>query len=165
MGTSTDALLIYGYVWDDEHDLFGDDGDEEEEWETRVAVAAGLVDPWAAFPKEIDQLPYDQRRAQGDAWRNEHRAELDAWHKAKKAVIASYGVEVDRHGSSEWSCPIVQITDAGQRARRGSPKPVTATELTVGTDWDTKLARFVADLGIDVSEAAGPGWFLASWWG
>jgi hypothetical protein len=162
MGTSTNAMLVYGYIWDEEVDLFEDD---EADWEEQLAVAAGAVNPWAQFPKEIDSLPYDQRKAQGDAWREAHRAELDAWYEAKRAAADSYGVTIDHHGSSEWSVPIVSIDKAGLTAFRGSPLPVTADNLTIGADWDDKLARFVADLGIDVSEAQGPGWFLASWWG
>jgi hypothetical protein len=162
MGTSTDALLVYGYVWDDEHDLF--DG-EETDWEDRIAVASGLVNPWDTFPREIDRLPRDQRAAQGDAWRAEHRGELDAWHEAKRRAVSSYGVTIDHHGSDQWSCPIVKIEGAGHTVSRGYPTPVAAVDLTVGADWDAKLARFVADLNIDVSGAAGPGWFLASWWG
>lgn len=161
MSTSTDALLIYGYIFDDEQDLFGG----EDDWEDVVAAAAGAVNPWAAFPKEIDQLPYDQRRREGDAWTKAHRAELDAWYEVKKAAVAAYGVEIDRHGSDEWSVPIIKISGAGMTVARGYPKPVAASDLAVGDDWDERLARFVADLGIDVSEAAGPGWFLASWWG
>jgi hypothetical protein len=162
MGTSTDALLVYGYVWDDEHDLF--DG-EETDWEDRIAVASGLVNPWDTFPREIDRLPRDQRAAQGDAWRAEHRGELDAWHEAKRRAVSSYGVTIDHHGSDQWSCPIVKIEGAGHTVSRGYLTPVAAVDLTVGADWDAKLARFVADLNIDVSGAAGPGWFLASWWG
>jgi hypothetical protein len=167
MSTSTDALLIYGYIWDDEYDLF-DDGDTDEirgDWEDRIAAAAGLVNPWDRFPEEIDRLPRDQRTAQANAWKAEHRAELDAWYEAQRRAVSSYGVTVDHHGSDEWSCPIVKITDAGKTASRGYPLLVTGEDLQVGGNWNDKLTRFVTDLGIDVSEAKGPGWFIVSYWG
>lgn len=163
MGVSTDALLVYGYIWDDEHDLFDDS--ESDEWEEIVAKLRGIPDPWDAYPAEIERLPYEQKRAAGEKWRTEHRAELDAWREARKAIAAEYGITIDRHGSDEWSVPIVKIADAGLTVARGYPKPLTAEALAVGPDWDEKLARFIADLGIDISEAKGPGWFLASWWG
>lgn len=70
-----------------------------------------------------------------------------------------------KHGSDEWSVPLVKITGAGHRAARGHPHQLTAGDLTVDPEWAGKLQRFVTDLGVDTSEAKGPGWFLVSWWG
>lgn len=164
MGISTDALLVYGYIWDDEHDLFGEDSAGE--WEDRIARQRGISNPWDTYPEqEFSQLPYDQKRAAGERWRNDNRDALDAWYAAKKAISEEYGVRVGRHDSDEWSVPILKIEGAGLTVARGYPKPVTAEALAVGADWDDKLRRFITDLDIDVSEAKGPGWFLASWWG
>lgn len=33
MGVSTDAKLVYGYVWDDEHDLFRSGADDDEDYD------------------------------------------------------------------------------------------------------------------------------------
>jgi hypothetical protein len=164
MSTSADALLIYGYIWPDEYNLFGDDV-HNDAWETRLAVATGSVDPWATRLKEIDQLPCGQRHTQGMAWHSEHRAELDAWYEAKVAAVVSYGISVDYHGSNAWRCPVVKITDGSKTAACGCPEQVIAADLTIGADWNIKLDRFITDLGIDVSKAAGPGWFLASYLG
>lgn len=171
MGVSTDALLVYGYVWEDEADLLGseeDDSDEEAEspeWPEIIARRRGIQSPWDAYPQEIERLPYEERRRKGDEWITAHRAELDAWHEARKAIETEYGVEIDQHGSQEWSVPIVKIAGAGHRAARGYPHRLTAEDLAVGPEWDGKLQRFITDLNIDTSEAQGPGWFLVSWWG
>lgn len=162
MGVSTDALLVYGYVWDDETDLFDDD---EAEWEEIAATRRGIANPWDAYPQEYEQLPYAEKRQKGDEWTAAHRAELDAWYDAKKAIAAEYGVEIDQHGSDQWSVPIVKIADAGCRAPRGYPHKLATRDLVVDPDWDAKLQRFITDLNIDTSEAQGPGWFLVSWWG
>jgi hypothetical protein len=131
VGVSTDAKLVYGYVWEDEHDLFAsgeddEDYDEEEsadepEWEEIIARQRGIANPWDSYPQIIDRLPYDDQRRRGDAWTADHRAELDAWHAAKKAIAEEYGVEVDHHGSDEWEVPVVKITGAGHTAARGYP--------------------------------------------
>lgn len=179
MGVSTDALLVYGYVWEDEADLLGSPVDEEDEdygsdeeeeeeespeWPEIIAKRRGISDPWAGYP-DLEHLAYEEQRRQGSAWTAAHRAELDAWSAAKTAIEAEYGVEIDSHGSDEWSCPVVKITNAGHRAHRGDVHAVEAADLNINPEWRTKLQRFVDDLGIDTSEAKGPGWFLVSWWG
>ena len=171
MGVSTDAILAYGYVWEDETDLLPvvneDDDDDErdaENWVEVIAAQRGINDPWAAYP-DLEHLPYPEQRRQGAAWTEAHQAELDAWDAAKKAITGEYGVEIDEHGSDGWRVPFVKIAGAGHTAARGYPHKLTAEDLAVNPEWDAKLQRFVTDLGIDTSEAKGPGWFLMSWWG
>jgi hypothetical protein len=152
MGVSTDALLVYGYVWNDEAEL--PEGSDDDEWEEVVARQRGVPNPWDGHPG--DHAPQ---------WVEQHRGELDAWCAAKKAIGEEYGVEISQHGSDSWSCPVVKIAKAGHRAYRGDVHPVAAEDLAVDPAWDGMLERFVTDLGIDASEAAGPGWFLLSWRG
>jgi len=172
MGVSTDALLVYGYVWEDEHDLFGepdDDDDENEErpeWDEVIARQRGIPNPWDAYPhEELGRLPYAEHRRRSDEWVAGHDVELEVWHAAKKAIEDEYDVEIARHGSDQWTVPIVKIASAGHRAHRGDAHMVDPTSLTVDPAWDGKLQQFITDLGIDTSEAKGPGWFLVSWWG
>lgn len=170
MGTSTDAMLFYGYIWEDEFELFPADdpegeGDNDAEWEEIIAARRGILNPWCDFPSEIGRLPYPEQERAGKRWTDGHRAELDAWHEAKKGISLEYGVEIDHHGSDSWSVPIVKIAGAGYTAARGYPHKVAVADLAVGPEWDGKLRRFTGDLGIDTSEAQGPGWFIASRWG
>ena len=150
MGVSTDAMLVYGYVWDDECELYP--GADEDEWEEVVLRKRGVPNPWDSH----ESTP---------GWVQDHRAELDAWSAAKKFVAAEFGVDIDQHGSDQWAVPIVKISGAGRRAARGYPEEMTSGDLAVGEDWDEKLTAFCDEVGIDVSEAKGPGWFLLSWWG
>lgn len=167
MGTSTDALLVYGYVWIDECNILNPNGEEDDdrEWVDIIAERRGVANPWVNYPPEIEALPYAQRQAASEAWIKTHRAELDAMYAAKKAIEAEYGVEIDSHGAGEWRVPIVKVSGVGHTARRGYPVNLDPSALAVDPAWNEKLARFIADLGIDTSEAEGPGWFLASWWG
>ena len=163
MGVSTDAMLVYGYVWEDEFDLLGEDAGDKE-WTEIIAAQRGITSPWESYP-DLNSLAYEERARRGEEWREAHRAELDAWYAAKKAIAAEYGVEIDHHGSDQWSVPVVKIAGAGHIARRGYPHQLVPEDLAIGPEWDEKLHRFIADLGIDTSEARGPGWFHMSWWG
>lgn len=168
MGVSTNGMLVYGYIWGDDVDLLSPDGDEDGEdrdWVEVIAKRRGLVSPWATFPPEIEALPYPKSDTATKAWIEENRAAIDAYHAAKKAIEVEYGVEIDSHGSDRWTVPIVKVAGVGHTAHRGSPVKLDPSALTVDPTWDEKLARFCADLGIDTTEAEGPGWFLASWWG
>lgn len=164
MSVSTNAMLVYGYVWEDEADLLNREEEDETEWTEVVARQRGIVNPWDAYPPEIEALPYDQRREASDQWCDEHRGALNIWNDAKQAIAEEYGVEISSHGSGEWSCPVVKILDAGWIARRGYPQNLSGEELNRNPEWDKKLADFCRDLEIDLTEAKGPGWFLASWW-
>lgn len=162
MGVSTDALLFYGYVWDDEHDLLGDlDGPRDSDWAEHMLIKRGQLSPWREgyYPHSEQD---DHKRAM---WRAQHRAEFEAWAEAKKAVQAEFGVEVDHHGSDEWKCPLVAIAGTMTRVGRGYPDQILPEQLAVDPAWNDRLQRWVTELGIDLSEAQGPGWFMASWWG
>lgn len=168
MGVSTDAKLVYGYVWEDELALLpfvDEESGEQDEWQEVIAARRGIKDPWTEFPEELDRLPYPEAERAGDEWTAAHSAEVAAWDDALKAITEEYGVGIDRHGSSEWTVPVVKIDAAGKTAARGYPQELTAADLAVDPEWDGRLRQFVTDLNIDTSEAKGPGWFLASWWG
>lgn len=160
MGNDADAILFYGYAWDDERRLVG----HETEWQEVIAKSRGLQDPWASYPK-TDHLPYQQREEAGSRWRAEHRAELDAWRQAKRDIAEEYGCEIGRSGSSEFSVPHICIRASEVRGSWDGPTPVHPDTMVVGSDWNAKLERFAADLSIDLLEAQGPGWFLVAYYG
>jgi hypothetical protein len=74
-------------------------------------------------------------------------------------------VAVMHHGSDEWRVPYVYIKASEVRASRGYPQDLPEDALTTRKDWIDKLDAFVQKHNIDLSEAEGPNWFLASWWG
>lgn len=166
MSTSTDALLVYGYVWGDECNILNPDGEEDDrEWVDIIAERRGVIDPWGTFPPEINDMPYAKQREAAKVWSDANRAEIGAYLETKKAIEVEYGVEIGHHGSDSWRVPIVKIANVGHRAYRGDVISIDPTALAVDPAWNEKLSRFIADLGIDTSEAQGPGWFLVSWWG
>ena len=154
MGASTDAILFYGYVWDDEGDLFPG------EWEEIVALKRGHKNPW-------DDYPSGESHEMQEKWVRDHSADLDAWRAIEKAIGEELGVGVDDHGADAWRCPYLFISDSRIEAYRGSPKEIPMATLGGrGTHtWDDKLQRFIDELDIDISKAKGPRWWLVSWWG
>lgn len=167
MGQSTDAILFYGYCWDDEIELFpGDDEDDDpDEWQKIVLRKRGVANPWDAYPENMINAiaDYHARRKAGEEWVAENRAAIDAWYASQKAVESEYGIEVNTHCSGECSMPYVAITGSILTANRGYPKEVDPERLAAGADWDAKLDRFVSDLGIDKPHDK-PRWWLVSDW-
>lgn len=162
MGVSTDGMLLYGYIWDDETELF--DNDDDDEWVDVVAKSRDIPNPWDRYVEP--KLPYMEQRAHADAWVAEHRKELDAMYAAKRAIEDEFGVTISYHGSDGWSVPYVHIKDAEVAAYRGSPQSVTGMSLERNPEWDAKLDRFMEELGIEKPDGQDePGWYLASWWG
>ena len=155
MGVSTNAILFYGYTWNDECDLLGEDcGDME--WQDVVAKKRGVPDPWSAF--------YEQRTIETSKWVAEHRAELDALCAVKKSIKEEFGCDIWSHCSNDFSIPYVSINAARKVAYRGFPQEIFATDLTVNPSWGAQLDRFMAELGIEKPHDK-PGWFLVSYWG
>lgn len=139
MGTSTDAILFYGYVWDDEgtdrpwitgDDDDDDDDDDEEDWQERYAAARGVTRPSESYAEVLDH--------------------------ASRSFC-----EVGTHCSD--SCPMgyVAVKASMRVARRGYPQ--TVSELEVGPSWADELRTFCADLGIPV-DGKEPAWWLVSYW-
>ena len=163
MGVFTNAILFYGYCWDEEVDLFEAhrlDEDDEAEWPELLLRKRGEQNPWMAFPDEkIEVLPYAQRQAATDRWVAEHRAELDEWDAKRNGVDMEFDVELGDHCSGECSMPYLAAWELV--AYRGCPQdaslPVPAAE------WDEQLNRFLAEFGITPPQAQ-PGWWLVSYW-
>jgi len=165
MGVSTNAILFYGYCWDDESELLPDEGDSSE-WPERVALARGHTNPWLAFPdEEVKKLPYPQQRTASDEWIKQHRAELDVWYEVKRDIEKEFGCEIGRHCSGDCPMPYITIAGSGKTVHRGYPETLTTSNLNISPEWDEMLERFMKELGISPPEGHSPGWWLASYWG
>jgi hypothetical protein len=163
MGVSTDAVLFYGYCWDDEIDIFhGLEDSHDSDWAKVILRRRGVVDPWDKYVEPARSMPYQDQRAYADRWCEEHRAELDAWHDAQRDVEKEFGVEVDFHCSGNASMPYIHATGGALLARRGYPEEVSG--LLVDPTWDAKLDRFMAEFGIEKPHDK-PRWWLVSYWG
>jgi hypothetical protein len=143
MGVSTDAVLFYGYCWDEEGvDIFNGALADDTDWEDVVLNRRGVANPWAGANRDL----------------------LDAWYVAQAAVREEFGVEVGTHCSGE--CPMPYLTPAGsaRRSYRGHPQAIDPASLTADPEWAAKLDRFLAEFGIERPQPA-PGWWLVSYWG
>lgn len=179
MGQSTNAILFYGYCWNEEGDIFSegenteDDEDvERDEWSHRVAKKRGHMDPWNSYPRdEIETLPYyREQRAAGEKWAEDNRQALDKWHEVIKAIEAEFGVDVGYHCSCDCPMSYVFVVASCTTARRGYPEKINPNAIldpgaTEVMDWNERLDKWFKELG--VSKPPGqdaPGWWLVSHW-
>lgn len=158
MSASTDALLFYGYTWEENVILVHlENNAERDDWVELLARQRGIVNPWDGFP-------HDASRPEQQAWKIANRNAMEARWTAKRAIEAEYPVSIGYHGAASWRCPFVYLKETRIRASRGSPVDITDERLIVSPAWNAELGRFLADTGISARDARGPGWFLASWW-
>jgi len=166
MGVSTNAILFYGYSWDEEDNdrpwtigvelddlediVYGDDDDGDDDdgdgyydpehhWEARYAAALGCPPPAADADAEA-RTAYRARR---------------------KTLVDASPCEVDVHCMN--SCPMayVAVKDSVTVARRGYPQTIEA--LTINPAWPGQLQRFCQTLGISTAGKL-PSWQLVSFW-
>lgn len=171
MGTSTDAILFYGYVWEDEtsrpwtigkeYDEDSDESQDEEDdsWEERYANAMGLKRPEAKFPDGV----YNVKTGQYDHPTEDQPLldEYSAYWKAKYELAAASPVMVDTHCSCECPMPLVAIRESYTCSSRGDATEITS--LKKKPEWNKQLKTFCKVMGIDV-KGKKPGWFLVSNW-
>lgn len=161
MGQSADAILFYGYVWDDEHDIFAGTDIDDDGWVAAVARRRGHADPWLNYPS-VEGLTYEAQRKIGDAWTAANRAALDAWRDVKASVELEFAIEVFDHCSSE--CRMPAVAAMRYEASRGNPVQIDAATLTIDPAWDERLDRWFAEMGVKKPHDR-PGWYLVSYWG
>lgn len=167
MGVSTNAVIFYGYCWDEETELIGGRVKEvvKGEWEEVVIRDRGGVNPWDAYNATgIDAIrDYHLRDKAGKEWCEQHRAALDEWYEKKRAVNAEYGCDIGRHCSGDCPMPYVFVIASEITARRGYPVGLTGHGLFVDQEWDGLLDKFVSDLGVEKPQSS-PQWWLVSYW-
>jgi hypothetical protein len=157
MSVSSDAVLFYGYCWEDEEQLFSDD----EEWTDRIYRNRGFVDPFDSY-HEPESLSYSERSAHYSAWADENRSAMDARYSHLKDIRTEFPCEIGYHGSGEWSVPYIYIVESQTLAYRGGPQVIES--LVSQHLWNVKLDEFMDALSIEPPQAV-PQWWLASYWG
>jgi hypothetical protein len=162
LSVSTDALLFYGYCWDDEGVEILPGG--EDDWRTVILRRRGEKNPWDDYPaKAVEAIrDYQARQAAEEAWVAGRRSLIDAFYAKKRVLEEEYGCDVGTHCSGDYPMPYAFVTSSKVMASRGYP--VEVKSLAVGPDWDARLNRFLEDLGVDKPQP-GPRWWLASYWG
>lgn len=161
MGQSTDAILFWGYCWDEEKDSpwardYADEdessSDDEEGADDRYARLTGIVRPKGPYPSDSDKSP------EAESLRSAFSAYWDAARKAWEAVR----IEVGSHCSGDCPMPYVAIVESHTKAWRGYPKSIASLE--VGADWRKRLDDFCALMGIAPPDGQQPQWWLVSDW-
>lgn len=175
MGTSTDAILFYGYCWDDEDvrnpwetadgEEALENGDEDDDWETRYARAKGCLPPREPYPERTvtptrannyDSTPKDYSAAE-QAIIDQHSA---YWRDKDRIAEASLCL-VATHCSNE--CPMAYVAVSASRtiSHRGSPCKITS--LAVDPAWNGLLAEFCKTLGIRTKGLQAAWWLVSDW--
>lgn len=152
MGTSTDAILAFGWAWDTEDADLG--LDEDVEWPELVLKKRGIVNPWDLYPETIS-------REEGQNWLAQNRDAVDAWYAQQIAVRDEFGCDVASHCSGDCPMPYVYVVESEITAWRGTVKQIPLP-LAPRASWKSQLERFVGELGIEVD--SDPYYFLVSYW-
>jgi hypothetical protein len=151
MGTSTDAILAYGY------DLDGPDG----EWQIREVDEYGspTLDWW----DDDDIIEAVETKLLAATGFTETDWQVDGYFTRRREALAAIGVEVISHCSGE--CPMYILAAHSTTARRGGPKTVDPADMAaLQKDADARLARALEALGMTPTQDK-PAWLLASDWG
>lgn len=159
MGTSTDAILAYGYDLGAEENLQAREAQESE-----GNPYGYLKTAWYdAENEEMDEgIVERMTRVLYEAIPGAPAVEY-AW-ECEDPVKEHYGVWFQSHCSGEYAMWI--LTTSVTRAYRGSPKPVDTFVLErepVEEGWDGKLETALRVLGITPLQEK-PAWLLASYW-
>ena len=192
MGTSTDAILLYGYAWDEESEkpwLRFDDYEYEEYKELDDLDFEDFLlhrhkfqadDPWEEWGQILqdtfdigpdESVPYDrysEKEALYREWRDKNKDRLDKFYKDKKDFLKKLqqDVELGRHCSGDYPMYYISIEEAHHQAGRGYPTELAPEDLVVSVEkraeWDARLKAFCEMAGIEIPEKFG--WFLVSYW-
>ncbi len=170
MGQSTDAILFYGYCWEEETSRpwtigADDDSRDSDDWETRLATVENCLPPSAQYPERQvtptrengwSSTPKDYSAAE-QAIIDQHVA---YWRKKREIAEASPCI-VGTHCSGECPMPYVAVRVSQTIANRGYMKEISS--LAIDPSWDDALADFCVKLGIRVDDKK-PAWWLVSDW-
>lgn len=162
MGTSTDAILAYGY------NLGGD----ESGWEIAEVGEYGELDieriSWMDAADEddedVDFVACAKRRLLQSVGFTETDWNVEGYFDRKRAAEESIGVEFDSYCSGEY--PMYLLAGHVITVRRGYVEEIDFTALAaqvVDGGWDAKLAAAIQALGITPKQAK-PAWLLCSYW-
>lgn len=184
MGVSTDAILFYGYCWDeedvrnpweigresDDEDDASDTSDKEEEeddddWEKRYARLKGCLPPSTPFPTRTvtptrengwSSTPKDYTAAEQEII-DQHTAH---W-RARREIADASPCLVATHCSA--SCPMayVAVKASVTCSSRGNPHEIAS--LIVDPSWRDQLAEFCEVLGIKTSGMKAAWWLVSDW--
>lgn len=168
MGQSTNAILFYGFCWEESGEPwnvgkdYDDHDDQDSSWEDRYARLKGLKEPTVKYPerrgKDGYSSPKDEEYTPDElAAKKAHQA---FWAE-KRELIEKLIIECDTHCCSEESMPYVCIKASKIVTHRGSMNEITSLEIK--SEWEQELRAFCEFMGIDVSGAKLAWWQVSDW--
>jgi hypothetical protein len=156
MGQSTNAVLFYGFTYEDEVSLNEMTGNEDsgDDWEGYYCRKLGI--PESVWP--LDSNGNQRRREQlTEEEYNTWSAARDVESKATKDCL----VEISNHCSGDYGIPYVHVKEAEITVYRGSNKEITLDMLKINPEWDQQIKKFCEIMGIEFKPC---GWRLVSYW-
>jgi len=147
MGQSTDAILFYGYCFEEGAELLAEEFDGD--WGEAYARKMGLNRP---------AEPYPEKNGPGA---EEIKAKYAAYWEAKRDLVAKSGAKIGYHCSGDYPIPYVAICASEIRAHRGYEREVAS--LAVQPEWQAMFDEFCRVM--DITPKGEPKWWLVSYWG
>lgn len=164
MGVSTNAILFYGYFWENEEsidDILGKPeniSDLEFEENYPPEVFRDLC-----YKVRGQKRPESWERPDWDSLSKDEQSQI--WDEQKKAdADVTFGTEMDIHCSSSFPLLYLAVSESHISARRGYPACVNSRVCADTSEWDKRLDQIVETMSIDV-EGRERGWHIASFWG
>lgn len=172
MGRSAEATIFYGYVWRA--------GDWKEPWDHRfnqdvfveeLLKGQGYSNPWDSLDegKLRAEIPdYTKRRLAEDVWVAEHRHQIDKWRslKEKKAKDSGFDrVLVGSHGHGDCPSTLIAVKASMVSICWGEHVPLGEFSLSVAQGWEEDLDKVIRIIDPDLTDAAGPGYFMVVYYG
>ena len=140
MGVSTDGMIFFGILLDD--DVF-DTEDDTDDWACMYArLAQGITCPDVEY--EGNQEVFSE-----------------FWKKVREAVEHSL-CSIGYHCSDSYPAPYVALSRANLNASRGYPEELDVEMFKVTEEEIQAIKDFCEVLGVPYST---PKWYLASFWG
>ena len=164
MGQSTNAILFYGYCWDEE---------AQHAWELHPDYDRDLAEE-----QKLDDEDAEERYVRLKRGLNKPAGEYDeklygGYLEAKHKLLEKLNVEHDTHCSGGCPMPYVAIKSSVVTAWRGhkielQPDKMFASPHTLKPDgsghWATDLREYCELMQIPVPDED-PKWWLVSYWG
>lgn len=156
MGISSDAILFYGFSYEEEinlGDIVQDEDFEDQEWDDYYCKKQGLIKP--EWPKD-----YDSRAIK--ALTPEESKNRDEWRTRKQEILSKAGVAIGFHCHGDYPIPYIYVENSQITAYRGDVKDVSVEQLIIQKDWSDKIDEFCKVMGIEKKPC---GWKLVSYMG
>ena len=138
MGTSTDAILFYGFCLPED----SEENDLCEDYEDIYAKVCGFPEPTSDYHNnmEVHELYWEH----------------------KKSLLLASECGIDAHCSGDYPMYFVYFSKSKIINSRGDNTIITKNTLNVEDHWNMSIKDFCDKLKITYAE---PAWNLVSYWG